>query len=213
MPFRGASPTWRRYEGPSAKDIERYLRLARWRDGLLNVLIGGYNVLFGWALGPLARRQTLLPPNAPRVMDTLMRVHGTRLLILVVVDDDDDDDDDDDEHDYDDDDDDDDGGDGDDDEHDDGGANGALISARVPPKCRPSAARVPPECRLSGSACGLSAIRAPPATGTQLLLDGVFNADTHAGNFLLMPDDRIALIDYGSTKRLKRSERLSSCCM
>jgi len=49
--------------------------------------------------------------------------------------------------------------------------------------------------------------------GTQLLVDGVFNADTHAGNFLLMPDDRIALIDYGSTKRLQRTERLSACIM
>ena len=28
-----------------------------------------------------------------------------------------------------------------------------------------------------------------------------------------MPDDRIALIDYGSTKRLTRAERLSTCCM
>ena len=47
--------------------------------------------------------------------------------------------------------------------------------------------------------------------GTQLLVDGCFNADTHAGNFLLMPDDRIALIDYGSTKRLQRSERRDVC--
>jgi len=49
--------------------------------------------------------------------------------------------------------------------------------------------------------------------GTQLLVDGCFNADTHAGNFLLMPDDRIALIDYGSTKRLNRAERLSACVL
>jgi len=49
--------------------------------------------------------------------------------------------------------------------------------------------------------------------GTQLLADGCFNADTHAGNFLLMPDDRIALIDYGSVKRLNRSERLSACVL
>ena len=49
--------------------------------------------------------------------------------------------------------------------------------------------------------------------GTQLLVDGCFNADTHAGNFLLMPDDRIALIDYGATKRLNRSERLSACAL
>ena len=113
-----------RYEGPSATQIERYLRLARWRDTLVNSLIVSFNLVLGWAFGRLERRQTLLPPNAPRMMDILMRVHGT-----------------------------------------------------------------------------------------QLLVDGVFNADTHAGNFLLMPDDRIALIDYGSTKRLKRAERLSACCM
>jgi aarF domain-containing kinase len=113
-----------RYEGPSAAQIERYLRLARWRDALVNSLIVSFNLVLGWAFGRLERRQTLLPPNAPRMMDILMRVHGT-----------------------------------------------------------------------------------------QLLVDGVFNADTHAGNFLLMPDDRIALIDYGSTKRLKRAERLSACCM
>ena len=113
-----------RYEGPSATQIERYLRLARWRDTLVNSLIVSFNLVLGWAFGRLERRKTLLPPNAPRMMDILMRVHGT-----------------------------------------------------------------------------------------QLLVDGVFNADTHAGNFLLMPDDRIALIDYGSTKRLKRAERLSACCM
>ena len=28
-----------------------------------------------------------------------------------------------------------------------------------------------------------------------------------------MPDDRIALIDYGATKRLNRSERLSACAL
>ena len=44
-------------------------------------------------------------------------------------------------------------------------------------------------------------------------MDGLFNADTHAGNFLLMPDDRIGLIDYGATKALDRSERLTACCL
>eukprot|EP00038_Savillea_parva_P029166 m.69256 g.69256 ORF g.69256 m.69256 type:complete len:569 (+) comp8570_c0_seq1:221-1927(+) len=44
--------------------------------------------------------------------------------------------------------------------------------------------------------------------GEQLLRYGCFNADPHAGNFLLLPDDRIGLIDYGSTKKLTRGERL-----
>jgi predicted unusual protein kinase regulating ubiquinone biosynthesis (AarF/ABC1/UbiB family) len=29
-----------------------------------------------------------------------------------------------------------------------------------------------------------------------------FNADTHPGNYLLMPDDRVAFLDFGMTKRL-----------
>lgn len=49
--------------------------------------------------------------------------------------------------------------------------------------------------------------------GTQLLRHGVFNADPHGGNFLLLPDSRIGLIDYGSTKRLTRNERLSTCLL
>ena len=49
--------------------------------------------------------------------------------------------------------------------------------------------------------------------GHQLLVDGVFQADPHAGNFLLLPDDRIGLIDYGATKVLTRGERLISCIL
>lgn len=49
--------------------------------------------------------------------------------------------------------------------------------------------------------------------GRQLLKDGVFNADPHAGNFLLVEDGRIGLIDYGATKRLTRAERLTACAL
>ncbi|CAJ1965814.1 unnamed protein product [Cylindrotheca closterium] len=49
--------------------------------------------------------------------------------------------------------------------------------------------------------------------GYQLLQDGVFNSDPHGGNFLLLPDGRIGLIDYGATKRLIRNERLSMCLL
>ena len=113
-----------RYDGPSARQIAWYLALARLGDALANVPVLAYNASLGWLLGKALYVETTLPPNAPRIMDTLMRVHGK-----------------------------------------------------------------------------------------QLLVDGVFNADTHAGNFLLMPDDRIALIDYGATKRLTREERLSACCL
>ena len=47
--------------------------------------------------------------------------------------------------------------------------------------------------------------------GHELLVDGIFNADPHAGNFLLLPDDRIGLIDYGATKTLTREERVMTC--
>jgi aarF domain-containing kinase len=43
--------------------------------------------------------------------------------------------------------------------------------------------------------------------GHQLLIDGFFNADSHPGNFLLMPDGRIGMIDYGQVKQLTDQER------
>eukprot|EP00536_Pseudo-nitzschia_multiseries_P001148 jgi/Psemu1/282819/fgenesh1_pg.14_\ len=49
--------------------------------------------------------------------------------------------------------------------------------------------------------------------GYQLLVDGLFNADPHGGNFLLLPDGRIGLIDYGSTKRLSENERINACVL
>lgn len=49
--------------------------------------------------------------------------------------------------------------------------------------------------------------------GCQLLVDGLFNADPHGGNFLLLPDGRIGLIDYGSTKRLSENERIHACVL
>jgi len=49
--------------------------------------------------------------------------------------------------------------------------------------------------------------------GYQLLVDGLFNADPHGGNFLLLPDGRIGLIDYGSTKRLSENERIHACVL
>jgi len=49
--------------------------------------------------------------------------------------------------------------------------------------------------------------------GYQLLSDGFFNADPHGGNFMLLPDGRIGLIDFGSTKKLTKNERLSACIL
>lgn len=114
------------YDGPSAAQIESYLRYMRTRDWFVNVGISLRNATLGLLTGakPLPYVETTLPPNAPRIVDTLMRVHGR-----------------------------------------------------------------------------------------QLLSDGVFNADPHGGNFLLLPDDRIGLIDYGQTKRFTRNERLAACIL
>jgi len=49
--------------------------------------------------------------------------------------------------------------------------------------------------------------------GDQLFRHGFFNADPHPGNFLLLPDGRVGLIDYGATKRLTRGERLLSAVL
>lgn len=45
--------------------------------------------------------------------------------------------------------------------------------------------------------------------GVALLLDGVYNADPHPGNVLLLPDGRLGLIDYGMCGRLERPARES----
>eukprot|EP00939_MAST-03C_sp_MAST-3C-sp1_P001451 g1451.t1 len=70
-----------RYDGPSAAEIANYLRLMRLRDTVLNTFVGAYNIFFGWFVGSMDYVSTVLPPNAPRVMDTLMRVHGHELLV------------------------------------------------------------------------------------------------------------------------------------
>jgi aarF domain-containing kinase len=49
--------------------------------------------------------------------------------------------------------------------------------------------------------------------GYQLFADGFFNADPHGGNFMLLPDGRIGLIDFGATKKLTKNERLSACLL
>ena len=43
--------------------------------------------------------------------------------------------------------------------------------------------------------------------GTQMLLDGVYNADPHPGNVVVLEDGRLGLIDYGMVGRLSKAER------
>ena len=129
-----------KYNGSSARQIERYLAFMVARDAACNFAIRIWNwvvqfigarvvslllpelELLSWERLQLPLMSTTLPPNGPRVIDTLMRVHGY-----------------------------------------------------------------------------------------QMLCDGVFNADPHGGNFLMLPDDRIGLIDFGATKRYSRNERLMAC--
>mmetsp|Transcript_31388 Transcript_31388/g.47890 ORF Transcript_31388/g.47890 Transcript_31388/m.47890 type:complete len:560 (+) Transcript_31388:89-1768(+) len=114
-----------KYDGPSAQQIESYLKFLLRKDYLINSSITIYNWTLGQFLKKIDYREpTEAPPNTPRIIDTLMRVHGH-----------------------------------------------------------------------------------------QLLKNGVFNADPHGGNFLLLPDGRIGLIDYGATKRLTEKERITACVL
>mmetsp|Transcript_12542 Transcript_12542/g.25527 ORF Transcript_12542/g.25527 Transcript_12542/m.25527 type:complete len:739 (-) Transcript_12542:113-2329(-) len=45
--------------------------------------------------------------------------------------------------------------------------------------------------------------------GVQLLLDGVYNADPHPGNVLVLPDGTLGLIDYGMVGRMSLADRLT----
>lgn len=45
--------------------------------------------------------------------------------------------------------------------------------------------------------------------GLQILKDGVYNADPHPGNVLVLPDGRLGLLDYGMVGRLSNDERYS----
>ncbi|CAI5477195.1 unnamed protein product [Closterium sp. Yama58-4] len=47
------------------------------------------------------------------------------------------------------------------------------------------------------------------AYGLMILRDGHFQADPHPGNLLICPDRKVALLDYGQTKRLPDSLRLN----
>lgn len=46
------------------------------------------------------------------------------------------------------------------------------------------------------------------AFGHQILIDGLFQADPHPGNLLLLEDGRVALLDFGLTKELPENIRI-----
>ena len=112
-----------KYDGPSASQMDKYIKWLRLKNVVINSGITVYNQTLA-RKQPIPYRETILPPNIPRIIDMLMQVHGK-----------------------------------------------------------------------------------------QLLVDGVFNADPHGGNFLLLPDGRIGLIDYGATKRLTENERITACVL
>jgi aarF domain-containing kinase len=49
------------------------------------------------------------------------------------------------------------------------------------------------------------------AFGQMILVDGIFHADPHPGNFIVMQDGRIALIDFGQVKRIREFVRRRLC--
>lgn len=72
-----------RYNGPSAWQVGQYRMFLEVCDGIANTGIAIYNGTLGWILPRsmlLHYRQTCLPPNTPRIVDTLMRVHGYQLF-------------------------------------------------------------------------------------------------------------------------------------
>lgn len=47
------------------------------------------------------------------------------------------------------------------------------------------------------------------AYGHQIMIDGLFQADPHPGNILVLPDGVVVLLDFGLTKELPKSMRLA----
>ena len=45
--------------------------------------------------------------------------------------------------------------------------------------------------------------------GHQILVDGLFQGDPHPGNFIIHPDGRVTLLDFGLTKELSEEMRLA----
>jgi aarF domain-containing kinase len=69
------------YDGPSALQIYAYNTACAARDTLVNTAVWMWNGSVGWVAGcPGEYVKTTTPPNPPRIMDTIMRVHGDQLL-------------------------------------------------------------------------------------------------------------------------------------
>jgi hypothetical protein len=72
-----------KYDGPSAFQMGLYRRYLGLRDMVANLGIASYNSTVGALTSknpPISYQQSMLPPNIPRIIDILMRVHGYQLL-------------------------------------------------------------------------------------------------------------------------------------
>jgi aarF domain-containing kinase len=76
-----------KYDGPSANQLVWYQRYLRAKDSITNCGISLYNGTIGCIIpsssspSMIQYRHTILPPNTPRIIDTLMRVHGYQLFV------------------------------------------------------------------------------------------------------------------------------------
>jgi aarF domain-containing kinase len=66
------------YEGPSATQVEAYRTALKWQDWIHNLPRRCSNTILRTEYPYVG---TVLPPNAPQIMDTLLRVHGHELLV------------------------------------------------------------------------------------------------------------------------------------
>lgn len=61
--------------------LRRYNTACAARDTAVNAAVWAWNGTVGWVMGwPATYVKTTTPPNPPRIMDTIMRVHGDQLL-------------------------------------------------------------------------------------------------------------------------------------
>ena len=71
-----------KYDGPSSTQIYYYRNYLLIKDWIANVGISCYNGIVGRLRGGnnIDYQHSVLPPNIPRIVDVLMRVHGYQLL-------------------------------------------------------------------------------------------------------------------------------------
>lgn len=71
-----------KYDGPSVWKIDIYRRYLKIVNAVANLGVACFNGTIGWFVeSPMTYRSAKIPPNIPRVIDTLMRVHGYQLLV------------------------------------------------------------------------------------------------------------------------------------